>query len=78
VAAFDTDRLERVLGPTWPAMDFLDLGTRAHDLEAAAEFRAAGFTRALIRYMNQAGSRTAGEALATLTARQPSGSHPPP
>jgi hypothetical protein len=63
VAAANTDQLERVLGPTWQAMDLLDLRTRADELEEAAEFRAARFTRALISYMNKAGFSTAGQAL---------------
>jgi hypothetical protein len=65
VNAVDPD-LERLLGPTWEAMDSGDLSARAHDLQRRAELKAAGFTRALMRYMNQAGFGTAGEAIAAL------------
>lgn len=69
------DQLERVLGPTWEAMSFSDLHTRAHDLHAVGDVRAAEFTRQLIDYMMARRVLTAGEALAALTARQANEPH---
>ena len=52
-------------------MSFGELNARAYALEAAA-----GFTRTLLRYMDETASETPGEALAALAARDGNGSRP--
>jgi hypothetical protein len=64
VAEFDARQLERALGPDWQTMSYVQVATRARVLETSANF-----ARRLVVYMDETGTETPGEALATLAAR---------
>ena len=51
-------------------MSYGQLSAQAHSLETAA-----GFTRTLMRYMAETGTKTAGEAFAALAARNANEAH---
>ena len=64
MTAANRDRLEQVLGRNWPSMGVRELCQRERQLETAA-----GFTHTLVRYIDDLGVSTAGQALAVLAAR---------
>ena len=68
VAKVDTDRLEQVLGRNWQTMGVRELCRRGRQLETAA-----GFTHTLVRYIDDLGVSTAGQAFAVLAERQENG-----
>ena len=64
MAEVKTGQLERMLGPDWRTLGYVELSRRARSLETAA-----GFARTLGLYMLDAEYGPAGEALAALSAR---------
>jgi hypothetical protein len=70
VAEADTGHLDRVLGPEWQGMSFLQLDARARKLETAA-----GFARTLVDYMLDGYHRAAGDVLAAVAERNSDGDY---
>ena len=61
--AVEVDQLARVLGPGWETLRYTQLADRARGLEQPARF-----VRALLAFMIETDSWTAGEALERLRA----------
>ena len=61
--AVEADQLSRVLGPGWERLTYVQLADRARGLEQPARF-----VRALLAYMAETDSWTAGDALERLRA----------